>query len=69
MEAGPADDSMRKTPPLKLKDDPGNRRGNKWHFDGDLSALLDPRAHPGPRQRMAVVEDEGVDSANAESRR
>jgi len=69
----PAGDSMRRTSPLKLKDDPGNRRGNKWYFDGNLSALLDP---PPPSrakakaERMVVTDGgEGEDSANAESRR
>jgi len=54
---------------LKLKDDPRNRRGNKWHFDGNLSALLDP---PLPSRVKAKAERMAVgdgDSANAESRR
>lgn len=62
---------MRKIPPLKLKDDLGNGRGNKWHLDGNLSALSDPapRVKTADTERMAVVEDEGMDNANAESRR
>lgn len=78
MRAWPVGDSIREIPPLKLKDDLGNRHGNKWHFDGNLSALSGYRPTPPPPaprvktadiERMAVVEDEGMDNANAESRR
>lgn len=63
--------SMRETPPLKLKDDPGNRCGDKWHFDGNLSALSDlpPPSYKTKVEAERTVVDEGVDSANAESRR
>jgi len=51
---------MRKTPSLKLKDDPGNRCRDKWHFDGDLSALSDPSLAPSraKAKRSTVVDEE-----------
>lgn len=35
---------MRKTPSSRVKDDPGNRHGDKWQLDGNLSTLLVSRS-------------------------